>query len=192
MRRVPMAALWALVQWALLAASGCVPDAGQSASRIHLVADVVDDLVRANEPMTATQLTALLGGPDHIVHASEFPTFLSGQGKHSVEQIADTMGCIHRGFLWSQGQRRPAQEGPEGTESWNADASFLTCAVWVYAWVEPEEIVLGGIIPERTGVLLSTYFLVREGAVIDAGSVTRSTWALPGAVAASGAATRSR
>jgi hypothetical protein len=87
--------------------------------------------------------------------------------------VEDTMDRIYRGFVWSQEQRDLRTTGAEGAKSWSADESFLRCSLWLYGWSKPSEIVLGGIFPERTRIVGSAYFLVQEGLVAGAGTITR-------------------
>ena len=156
--------------------AGCTPTSSQGdiqykyPAAVGLMSSGIKDLVRADVPLTNKQASVLLPPPERTMSVSELAKFLEGQPGWDEELIADAMQRVYRGFLWSKGQRN-ADHTEQST--WRDDETFRGCTVWLYGWSKPDEIVLGGIPPRKTGIVSSEYILIEGEAVVDTGGLIR-------------------
>jgi hypothetical protein len=158
------------------ALGGCTPGSNQADNQYRfpaaagLMASGIQDLVRANAPLTAKQARVLLPPPERTMAVSELAEFLNTQPGWDRELIADAIEGMYRGFLWSKEQRN--EEHTKGA-SWREDRAFLGCVVWLHNWSKPDEIILGGIPPRKTGIVSSAYILIEGEEVVNAGDLLR-------------------
>lgn len=158
------------------ALAGCTPASSQGDIQYRypaasgLVPDGIKELVRGNAPLTSKQAGVLLPPPERTIAVSELPRFLEGQPGWDEKCIAEEIEGVYRGFLWSKRQR---DEEHAKQSAWKDDGVFLECVIWLYNWDKPDEIILGGIPPKKTGIVSSAYILIEGEAVVDAGALTR-------------------
>lgn len=146
---------------------------GYNAERVGHVSAIVEDLVRARRPLTAEQAKALMPDPEMSLSIAALPEFLQTQPGYDKAWIAESMETIHRGFTWSHEQLgHRSQDVPIDTH-WQTDESFLGCTIWLYCWRRPDEIVIGGVIPCKTGIVASAYFLLQDKVIVDYGCLRR-------------------
>ncbi|MEI7835658.1 MAG: hypothetical protein WCK05_04510 [Planctomycetota bacterium] len=126
-------------------------------------------------PLTERQADVLLGKPDRIVAIPDLLPILQTQPGYSPVLAEEAMDRVYRGFLWSQQQRgQLSPSAPAGPMSWRKDDLFQKCRAWIYRWDSPDDIIIGGLLPEKTGIIASAYLLVCDGIVADVGSLLRS------------------
>jgi hypothetical protein len=156
---------------------GCPPASEQNDIQYRypaaagLVPGGINELVRANAPLTSKQASVLLPPPEQIMKVSKLAKFLEGQPGWNGESIADEIEGLYRGFIWSKDQRNA--EHAEHS-SWQDDKAFLACTIWLYDWSKPHELILGGLPPRKTGIVSSAYILIEGEMVVDAGTLIRS------------------
>ena len=163
--------------WIGSALVGCTPTSSQSDIQCQfpaaagLMSSGIQDLVRANVPLTSKQTSVLLPPPERTMSVSELAKFLEGQPGWDEELIADAMQRVYRGFIWSKGQRNANHVEHS---AWQDDGVFLACTIWLYDWDKPDEIILGGIPPRKTGIVSSAYVLIDGEAAVDTGALSRN------------------
>jgi hypothetical protein len=149
---------------------GCHPNL--KAEKIDWVSRTLIDLIHDGKtPFTQDQVERLLGPPDVVTSVSDFPGLLRGvaRGKDVEKTVQDNMECIYRGYLW--GLEQLGMEHTRTLRRWEYDKRFLQCRLLLYAWVEPRRTYVCGLIPKRTNIMSSDYFLVLGDRVIDPGGV---------------------
>jgi hypothetical protein len=163
----------------MVAVTGCVPNqqGRLQKAKIGWVAAATKKLVASGKaPLTADQVKELLMPPEVALQMLDLPEFLRKEAGYDSETAEEQMDRTYERYLRSHllthgnGKQRVAEHG-----EWKKDVRFSkNCRVWIYAWKDPEEIVLGGMIPEKTGVVVSVYFLVEDERIIDSGPLMRS------------------
>jgi hypothetical protein len=142
--------------------------------RVDPTSLVCRELAAAGLPLSAKQAQALLPPAEHTMKVSELPKFLGGQAGFDERTAAGAMGQIYEDYQEEKEGRQTSTQTQPAEGSWRSDTAFLNCAIWLYYWQVPSKMMPKGLLlAHEAGLGLSSYFLVRDGVVVQAGYIAR-------------------
>lgn len=151
---------------------GCQPQRSEVRSDIASVAYIVDEDIKSGAtdvPGTypAEKLVVRIGPPEQDLGVLEFREFLSRSSWVGGGSADDKITTIYREYCRFRGQSYASE--------WRESGDFLSLRIWLYRWSDPEDatVVIDGGTRITHKRLVSSYFLVRDGQVLHAGSIWR-------------------
>jgi hypothetical protein len=112
----------------------------------------------------------LLPPPEYKVRVRDMPQFLTKDPLYNSESIDRFMRTIRGRYIHRA--KAGAASQPTGAST-SRPSSVSECILFLYDWEQPDPLSIGGIIPRRTGLGASHYFLIDDGTVLGYGLLTR-------------------
>ncbi len=141
---------------------------------VEQAAAVSRKLIEAGAPLSAAQAQGLLPPSEHTMKVAELPKFLAGERGFDEKAAAGAMAQLYEDFVEAKQGRQAAVETRPTGERWRSDAAFLDCTIWLYRWQAPSKMMPKGLLlSHEEGLGLSSYFLIENGVVVQAGYMVR-------------------
>ena len=111
-----------------------------------------------------SELLKNIGTPEKQIQVKDLFDFIKSIDRTDSKYIDEDINKIYYQYLEKLSNQRINVD--INKLNWRDSENFLKSEIWFYNLSDPNEIVLGGIFPQKTGIHLIYYFLVDGDGVI--------------------------